>query len=158
MALSGWRLQTQIINLRQCWYHALLPCQLNDDYLNTTFSTASFDQKVDSPSTNWTSEVSTFHKLNKQSIQQLSNEQFSNWTMVQFNIQHLPIEQIDIYQNCLILCSIDICWIDIDSIDICSIDMCPRMGASPQTPWLCGASAPLRSPPGGAWEHCWYPP
>ena len=24
------------------------------------------------------------------------------------------------------------------------------MGASPQTPWLRGASAPLRSPPGGA--------
>ena len=26
----------------------------------------------------------------------------------------------------------------------------PRMGASPQTPWLRGAGAPLRSPPGGA--------
>ena len=26
----------------------------------------------------------------------------------------------------------------------------PKMGASPQTPWLHGAGAPLRSPPGGA--------
>ena len=71
--------------------------------------------------------------------------------MVQFNIEHLPIEQIKIYQNCLIWCSIDIC-----SIDICSIDTCPRMGASPQTPWLRGAGAPLRSPPGGAFiETVW---
>ena len=29
----------------------------------------------------------------------------------------------------------------------------PRMGASPQTPWLRGASAPLRSPPGGAFRQ-----
>ena len=31
--------------------------------------------------------------------------------------------------------------------------MCPRMGASPQTPWLRGAGAPLRSPPGGAFRQ-----
>ena len=29
----------------------------------------------------------------------------------------------------------------------------PRMGASPQTPWLRGAGAPLRSPPGGAFRQ-----
>ena len=61
----------EIMSLAVRWGGSLdlsLPCQLNDDYLNTTFSTMSFDQKVDSPSTNWTSEVSTFHKLNKQSI------------------------------------------------------------------------------------------
>ena len=28
-----------------------------------------------------------------------------------------------------------------------------RMGASPQTPWLHGAGAPLRSPPGGAFRQ-----
>ena len=116
----------------------------------------------------WPKSRFTKYKLNIRSLNISQIEQTVNLTTVkrtifklnngQFNIQHLPIEQIDIYQNCLILCSIDICWIDIDSIDICSIDMCPRMGASPQTPWLCGASAPLRSPPGGAWEHCWYPP
>ena len=108
----------------------------------------------------WPKSRFTKYKLNIRSLNISQIEQTVNLTTVkrtifklnngQFNIQHLPIEQIDIYQNCLILCSIDICWIDIDSIDICSIDMCPRMGASPQTPWLRGAGAPLRNPPGGA--------
>ena len=108
----------------------------------------------------WPKSRFTKYKLNIRSLNISQIEQTVNLTTVkrtifklnngQFNIQHLPIEQIDIYQNCLILCSIDICWIDIYSIDICSIDMCPRMGASPQTPWLRGAGAPLRNPPGGA--------
>ena len=103
----------------------------------------------------WPKSRFTKYKLNIRSLNISQIEQTVNLTTVkrtifklnngQFNIQHLPIEQIDIYQNCLIWCSIDIC-----SIDICSIDMCPRMGASPQTPWLRGAGAPLRNPPGGA--------
>ena len=31
-----------------------------------------------------------------------------------------------------------------------AFELLPRMGASPQTPWLRGAGAPLRIPPGGA--------
>ena len=34
-----------------------------------------------------------------------------------------------------------------------AFELLPRMGASPQTPWLRGAGAPLRIPPGGACEQ-----